>query len=470
MDSAHKSLATTPNMSDRRSEYALVLHGLVGTLEQAPSAALWLNLRGSGRLLHFTAASHLEYIVRANARAGVDVFAHSWNPELSGVVATLYGTHLLGSRHDPPVFADKARSQALSLGRAAELVLARERARGYPYALTFALRWDAFVGAPVALARLRRGHITISESCCVRDAVSPSEKALVLGRCGEGACNATTGACTNYRKGRQYTGRLLGHCTPEIHQHQWQAKPLLPSNPYMFANDWWIAAPPAVIASFGRISEDWRWVLRRLRQLSLPAWSHFVWPLHVHDTLNLTRNVRFEAGVRIGLTRKVFERIRTGCRRDPLGGPCHKSKPLGHYYADPVGFCDVLQPYNSTGEAERVLRADRVTGESFSASALLSKPLAPDASGVYLGYFEPRFEAMASQCPFARLPEPIVCCGKWAHLCGIRRCPFEPDYTRQNQKFSRRAFHARKGNASELVRLVRCGRDDGARPRELKSC
>ena len=63
--------------------------------------------------------------------------------------------------------------------------------------------------------------------------------------------------------------------------------------------------------------------------------------------------------MRIGLARHVFERVRTGCNRDALGGPCHKPRPLGNYYADPIGFCDVLQPYNSTGETEPVLLKSR---------------------------------------------------------------------------------------------------------------
>ena len=114
---------------------------------------------------------------------------------------------------------------------------------------------------------------------------------------------------------------------------------------------------------------------------------------------------------------------------------------------------------------------DRLVGNPISASALLAAPLAPDANGLYLGQFEERFETMAAQCPFAKLDEPIVCCGKWAHICGIRRCPFAPDFTARNARFARRAFRVVE-NTTAVVRPVKCATGPWAteEPREVTRC
>ena len=338
------------------------MHGLVGTLSWSPSAALYLNERGSAKLIEFTSASHREYLIRTNERmGGVDVFVHSWNPELASLIDSAYSGTLRDSLHEPPVYADKARSQALSLARAAKLMRAHEHQRGQSYALAFVLRFDAFVAAPFDLTSLQAGHLWFSELCCTRDAVTSQEQALVLARCGAGTCNMTTGSCSNYRKGQQFRRRLLGSCTPDIYSHGRQLKrPHQLNNAYMI-HDWWFAASSEVVAGVAQVEENWEWLMRRRRELNLPAWSHHLWPLLIHEVLNLTSTVRFKAGVRIGLARHVFERARTGCSRDDLSGPCHKPRPLGNYYADAVGFCDVLQPYNSTGESEPVLRRERWT-------------------------------------------------------------------------------------------------------------
>lgn len=133
--------------------YALVLHGLVGSLSWSPSAALWRNDPGSTKLITFCAQSHLAYVVRENWRnGGVDIFLHSWNPELASYIDLAYGQWLRGSSHQQPEFADKARSQAVSLGRASSLMYGHELTRGRQYTIALVLRYDAFVSAPIDLS------------------------------------------------------------------------------------------------------------------------------------------------------------------------------------------------------------------------------------------------------------------------------------------------------------------------------
>ena len=82
------------------------------------------------------AASHIEFVVRANAatnangHGGVDIFAHTWNPPVGRFFDAEYGKHLRASLHEPLEFFDKEkpRSQALSVGRAARLMGEHEAA------------------------------------------------------------------------------------------------------------------------------------------------------------------------------------------------------------------------------------------------------------------------------------------------------------------------------------------------------
>ena len=63
------------------------------------TTALWRGNQGSPRLVKLCSATHIEHIVRANeAAGGVDVFVHSWNPEIASVLDRAYAPHLRASR------------------------------------------------------------------------------------------------------------------------------------------------------------------------------------------------------------------------------------------------------------------------------------------------------------------------------------------------------------------------------------
>ena len=54
------------------------------------------------RLVKLCSATHVEHIVRANeAAGGVDVFVHSWNPELASVLDRAYAPHLRSRWEEP---------------------------------------------------------------------------------------------------------------------------------------------------------------------------------------------------------------------------------------------------------------------------------------------------------------------------------------------------------------------------------
>ena len=112
----------------------------------------------------FRDLTHTLPSLRANVHAalerqlgGVDVFVHTWNPHAAALVDGAYSPYLRASLHQPVEYCDKEkpRSQALSIGRAADLMEAHERARGGGrYALCLVLRLDLLVGAPILLGTL----------------------------------------------------------------------------------------------------------------------------------------------------------------------------------------------------------------------------------------------------------------------------------------------------------------------------
>ena len=53
-----------------------------------------------------------------------------------------------------------------------------------------------------------------------------------------------------------------------------------------FVMDWWLAGPPALVASWGRIASEWDAYAARNAELGIGRkWSHFLWAQHVHEAL-----------------------------------------------------------------------------------------------------------------------------------------------------------------------------------------
>lgn len=61
-------------------------------------------------------------------------------------------------------------------------------------------------------------------------------------------------------------------------------------------------AAPEMVMKWGMIDLQWSRVNARMRELRCSrAFSHWVWPILVHDLLNATSLVSFKAGVRANL-------------------------------------------------------------------------------------------------------------------------------------------------------------------------
>ena len=245
--------------------YALLLHGRIGTLGAPPSVSIVNKAVGAheyARAVATSAASHIEFVVRANAAhgpeggggggGGVDVFAHSWNPPLADLVQRVYAPYLRASLHEPVEYCDKekARSQALSVGRAAELMTAHETARRQPYTLCLVLRFDLLVGAPIFMSTFDPRRIWFAEHCCMNDADTEPARALVRERCSSKSPTespAEPPAPAFYRK------RLLGACRVTQYGGMWGLQ-FKREDHFYFLMDWWFAASPDVVRSWMGIS------------------------------------------------------------------------------------------------------------------------------------------------------------------------------------------------------------------------
>ena len=413
------------------SSFALLLHGLLGTLRGGPSATLSATLRrrnftGHSRVpvredflsaVAACAASHIHHIVDANAvSGGVDVFVHSWNPSVGDFMDQRYRPHLRASLHEELVFtspAEKARSQALSIGRAAALMQRVERQRGQPYTLCLVLRSDLLVGARVDLRAFEPAYVWFAEHCCIASAANELTRALVRHTCSSyvgprGAERQTDANASYFRR------RVLGPCRLSTTIGGPPSRRLAEAEDLAyFVMDWWFAARPDVVATWHAISERW-WLFyrRRLQSLGVYTWaSHAVWAIHVHDALNLSTRVRFTL-LRVNTVRTSYARLRTGSR----------FAALGPFVTDPIGHCPVLHT---------------LTNASVSTTALLSAALPADSDLVRR--LTPRFATMARACAAASLPpaKQVVCCGEPldGRLCGRQLCNETEASAEANMRF-----------------------------------
>tara|TARA_B100000795_G_scaffold257254_1_gene230339 strand:+ start:129 stop:506 length:378 start_codon:yes stop_codon:yes gene_type:complete len=96
------------------ASYALLFHGRLGRVNMPPSESIkkankacaprdtrCYSYTGAG-YVSLLAASHFTHLISANAADGVDVFVHSWNPEMRTILDAAYGSHLRGSLHEQP--------------------------------------------------------------------------------------------------------------------------------------------------------------------------------------------------------------------------------------------------------------------------------------------------------------------------------------------------------------------------------
>lgn len=303
------------------NDCALLLHGLIGTLKVASSASLDPGVlsvahRSNGsaarsrvELITVVAARVFTHVVRANPRTRVDIFVHSWNPEVAESMREQYGTALCGSLHERLEVEPKARSQALSIGRAALLMRAHEIARGAPYRLALVMRHDLIILAPVHLSSLSANGITFSHWCCK---FPPKSR----GRPEGCAADASRAADASH-------AAVLGACTLDLSSYNRRQRSNF-VNAHYFQMDWWFATAPAVAASWINISAAWDDYASANAALGIGrVWSHFIWAQHVRDMLHA--RVQYSSAVCGELARYHFQ-VNVGKREKQGRSPCGEAE------------------------------------------------------------------------------------------------------------------------------------------------
>jgi len=438
----HPSAAAGP------AHFALLLHGRVGSIGLPASESIRKMQGKSRRLVTLSALSHLSNVVRANeADGGVDVHVHSWNPELAPLIDELYGASLRSSSHEPVETRQKARSQAISIGRGAAQIAWHEHERQLTYTLVLVMRLDLVLAAPVRLRAFSPDHVWFSARCCAQPASTEQHRSAVEATCGplERNTGPWRDAARDLLLGTHARGqgpkwgtdkrvdsrRVMGFCRPNYHGNVKSSHPLATQGEAYVLHDWWFAARTHVVSSWLDIDRNWEqyvstFVAAGVRDL----WSHHIWAMHVHDILNLTSAVRFSADVRGQIGRNAWvrlEHLRRG-KGVPRGvgkpydnnnpvvtylaedGPHQLMEPAGNAYTDAVGICPAFRRLGG--------------GPEVSPKDLLPRPIERDADGRYLGLFSERFAPMAAQCAEARLPQLVVCCGA-PRICAVQICPAE---------------------------------------------
>ena len=84
--------------------------------------------------------------------------------------------------------------------------------------------------------------------------------------------------------------------------------------------DWWVAGPPALVASWDRIASQWDEYVARNAELGIGnLWSHFVWAQHTYEVLRA--RPRFSSAVCAHIARRHFELVRALREQARLAGP-----------------------------------------------------------------------------------------------------------------------------------------------------
>ena len=278
--------------------YALLLHGRVGGWDQSPSQSLAKQAHGGShnaslRLIRFCAETHIVHIVRA-VGAPVDVFIHTWNPELATFIDATYGEALRGSQHEQVHRGlPKAQSQALSIGKVAALALRHSSMA----TLALVLRLDLAVLEPPRLELFSPVAATTAQWCCLGSARSSLQAQAAL----QSTCGASDLQLRrNQPASARWKQRVLRRCT--VWRIRGQQRRMggrnISEDDARVLHDQWIAAPLAVLQRWLELASPSGWesvrrqsVAMHLSRTGRYLWSHEVWPLWLQQ-LNVSSRFR----------------------------------------------------------------------------------------------------------------------------------------------------------------------------------
>ena len=261
---------------------ALCLHGHISSWVGSKSNETFWWLNASRRsLARLAADSVVRHVLQPNR---VDVFIHSWNPELAKLLDELYAP--LSSKHDAVLpQLRNVLSQHLSMKRCLALVPNNVR-------LIMVARLDLLFFTDVPLRELvelagHRPMLWLPQACQHDHGVPRAEHAAMFASCGcrvdrwrRDTCNSISGK-----------GWLMEAPSAERLNARGPAEEVHS----LYVLDWWFVATPSVARSFVAIHDNYTRYVRALHQRHFagPAWAHFYWAHHVTHELPANVAVHF---------------------------------------------------------------------------------------------------------------------------------------------------------------------------------
>ena len=299
-----------PAAEGGRHSLAIVLHGKIGGMTpMAPDVSTTSMMRvrsvdgapASSSMMALSYASLLQHVIAPNRRRGiqVDIFGHSWSPEVAGLLDALYQP--TRSLHEPPrgdlkcpavdhVFLKecfRTVSHLLGIRRAIEVKVDEERARGKRFDSVYIGRWDVLWNRPLSLPSLpgwatRTANTFWLPHHCVPRLGEPATRVPLKSAVCGGPANGWRGppAAKQCRTDHRPCG---GDMSPMAREY--------------FLLDWWtVASSSAAADTFGvgmhaNISELWDITSKRLTRYArntsrATPMGHTFWGLQLLDRMN----------------------------------------------------------------------------------------------------------------------------------------------------------------------------------------
>ncbi len=344
-----------------RLRAALVLHGKIGSIDRGQGWPRAVDGAPPNLDLPLVCyAAMVRHLISANAdRYDVDVFGHSWNPELGAALDAIYEPQLSGHEHEQlgrnrrlclmigmklrvmtttlglapfsrfggvgrgADSCERTASHMLGMQRAIMLKARAERAGGYRYDVVVVSRWDVLWNRPLSFARLdlSGGAFSVPTFCSSQH--SAIDKALESGKLNEYRRNVCGGAAhTQTQVPTAATGCVRTHrpCMAD----------LSPRARELYLLDWWFASSSRAADDFARVGGEEMFAnytvlnSQRLNGESNPrpvVMGHAFWGMHM--VWGLRAPLRFVATIEVDFSLgRAWER-NGGCRgvRHLCAGP-----------------------------------------------------------------------------------------------------------------------------------------------------
>ena len=299
-----------PAVAEGGHSLAIVLHGKIGGMvpmvSDVPTASM-MRVRSvegasaSSSMMALSYASLLQHVIAPNRRRGiqVDIFGHSWSPEVAGLLDALYQP--TRSLHELPrsdlrcpvvdrvMLKECVRtvSHLLGIRRAIEVKMAEERERGKKFDSVYIGRWDVLWNRPLSLPSLpgwaaRTANTFWLPHHCVPRSGEPARnvklKSAVCGGSGKG-WRGPPGA-KECRSDHRPCG---GDMSSKAREY--------------FLLDWWTVASSSAAADtfclgmHANHTELWDTTVKRLSRFASPTsratpMGHTFWGLQLLDRMN----------------------------------------------------------------------------------------------------------------------------------------------------------------------------------------